>query len=115
MCIPAATGPQTPRGRDSVAFFKCHAKKWVDLFCLVKVVIQKRNDSCVVHDKAKPSARVGRKAYGSPADSRVAEISRDICGPGFFVGNIRNCEVLRAGEEAAPGAQFVPWSTGCAA
>ena len=41
-----------------------------------------------INDNTKPSVRVGRKAYGSHVDSRVAEISsRLISGPGFFAAS----------------------------
>jgi hypothetical protein len=43
------------------------------------------NNQQQIDDNTKPSARVGRKAYGSQGDSRVAEISNDISGPGFFI------------------------------
>ena len=41
-----------------------------------------------IHDNTKPSARMGRKAYGSHRDSRVAEISFTIYGPGFFASDV---------------------------
>ena len=59
---------------------------FVDVRCDEKLLFLSKYRQ--VHDNTKPSARMGRKAYGSHRDSRVAEMSFTIYGPGFFAFDV---------------------------
>ncbi len=86
--------------------YRTREKKGFDKIEPVGVSIQKRN-KIVVHDKAKPFARVGRKAKGLQQTAGLPKYHERYAAPAFFVGTLREREVETRNDRNCPAGATV--------